>query len=291
MKNSIKLLLYACLCGCFTVSCTNEQPPEDDAIIRVNYPETPKDTTVTIAFAPRYDMRPMTRAALSGTVTKLDVWIYQGDTQAAVVNQSSTDDNFGTISVTLDKTKTYTLYAVAHKGDAAATIEDGIISFPDDKVKDTFWYTATISPATATNYSCEMARIVAAFRIETADAVPATVKKIRITQGSVYDRWNVSTGATHQLDRISTITISSLNNDGTVALTVYSIASDSETLHTMTVDALDASDAPIQTRTFANVPLRNGYKTTYRGEFFTNTNTSAAFSLTADWNEYDTVIY
>ena len=33
-------------------------------------------------------------------------------------------------------------------------------------------------------------------------------------------------------------------------------------------EALDANDALLQSRTFTNVPLRNGYKTTYRGTFF-----------------------
>mgnify|MGYP006945367950 CR=1 FL=1 len=57
-----------------------------------------------------------------------------------------------------------------------------------------------------------MNRIVSLFRLETTDAIPTTAKKMRITQYSVYDRWNVSTGATHQLDRVSTISISSTNS-------------------------------------------------------------------------------
>lgn len=291
MNNSIKSLLCIIVSLPLTVSCVTDSPTEEDeSSVIIAYPSAPRDTTVTIAFAPRYDLKPMTRAALKDNVTKLDVWVYDGDTQAAEVHQSSTDANFGTVSVTLDKTKTYTLYAMAHKADGA-TLSDGIISFTDDKVKDSFWYTATISPATATNYACEMSRIVSAFRIETTDAVPEAAKKIRITQGSVYDRWSVTTGATHQLDRISTLNISSTNNDGTASFAVYSINGDAETLHAVTAEALDANDNVIQTKTFANVPLRNGYKTTYRGEFFTNTSTSAAFTLAADWNEYDTITY
>ena len=36
----------------------------------------------------------------------------------------------------------------------------------------------------------------------------------------------------------------------------------------VTVTALDENDQELQTRTFADVPLRNGYKTNYRGTFF-----------------------
>ena len=49
------------------------------------------------------------------------------------------------MSATLDKRNTYTLYVTGHKADGEATISDGIISFPDDKVKDTFLYTPPAS--------------------------------------------------------------------------------------------------------------------------------------------------
>ena len=279
-----KVFFYLCVCVC-VAACSS---PSND--LEAGEEPDPKDSLfIYFNFSRGYDHQPMTRAALAGTVTRLDVWVYNGETEEAVVHQSSADENFGTVAVNLDKTKTYQLYAMAHKCDAAATLSDGVISFADDKVKDTFWYTTTVSPESATNYSCEMSRIVAAFRIETTDAVPATAKKMRITQCNVYDRWSVTTGATHQLDRISTLNISSTNADGTAVFTVYSINTDAETLHNITVEALDANDNVIQSRTFANVPLRNGYKTTYCGEFFTNTNTSAAFTLTPDWNSYDVV--
>jgi hypothetical protein len=54
------------------------------------------------------------------------------------------------------------------------------------------------------------------------------------------------------------------------------------------VEALDENDAVIQSRVFENVPLRNGYKTNYRGTFFIDTPMSMSFTVN-DWNEYDTV--
>ena len=242
------------------------------------------DTLVTIQFANRdIFMQAMTRADVSTAASRLDMWLTDGTTTTEI-HQASSDADFGTASVTLNKTKTYTLYAVAHKGDAAATLEDGIISFPEDKVKDTFWYTTSFSPATTTTIACEMSRIVAMLRIETTDAVPAEAKKMRITQGSVYDRWSVTDGAMHQLDRISTINISSTNNDGTAAFSVYSIAGDPDALHTVTVEALDADDQPIQTHTFSSVPLRANHKTIFRGAFFTDEALSMSFTV-GDWIE------
>ena len=282
--------LALAISGAVTSCAPSDEPAIANVSVDVKFPSSDTDTLVTISFVnPTFSMEPMssrTRAALSTVSTKLDLWLDDGNDVIAV-NQTSSDVEFGSVSLTLNKLKTYTLYAIAHKCDAAATLADGVISFPDDKVKDTFWYTTTFSPATATTVNCVMSRIVSMFRIETTDAVPTDVKKIRITQRNVFDRWNVSTGATHNLDRISTINVTSTAADGTVALSAYAIVSDTETTHDIIVEALDESDGVIQSRTFADVPLRNGYKTVYRGAFFTDADMSLSFT-TSDWSEYDT---
>ena len=92
-----------------------------------------KPTEVTLTFSP-YQMEAMTRSAVSiaDVVNHLDVWITDGTTEVDA-HQTNTDAGFGSVLMTLDKTKTYTLYAVAHKADGA-TLSDGVISFTDDKV-------------------------------------------------------------------------------------------------------------------------------------------------------------
>lgn len=288
MKKVFFLALVIGVCSC--APC--DEPATAKVNVGINMPPA-SDTLVTLHFAePQFVMEQMssrTRSVLSTVSTKLDLWITDGTT-ITDIHQTSSDSDFGTVNVTLDKTKTYTIYAVAHKCDAAATMTDGVISFPDDKVKDTFWYTTTFSPATTTAINAEMSRIVAMFRMETTDAVPPEVKKINITQGSVFDRWNVATGATHQLDRVASIAITSTASDGTVALSVYAINSDAQTLHTITVEAFSQSDELIQSRTFENVPLRNGYRTVYRGAFFTSSVMSMTFTA-SDWQDYDTISF
>ena len=282
---SVVLMSVAVAC---LYACSKDEPETEPEGITILIDGEPIQEHVTINFSePSISVSPMTRATLSSVSTRLDVWISDGETTQEV-HQSTADVEFGSVSLTLNKTKTYTLYAVGHKGDAAATLVDGVISFPDDKVKDTFWYTTTFSPATTTAINAQMSRIVAMFRIETADAVPTEAKKMRITQAGVYDRWNVTTGATHQLDRISTITISSTASDGTAAFSVYSIVSNTDTLHTVTVEALDASDNVIQAHIFADVPLRNGYKSVYRGAFFTSQSMTLNFTAD-DWQDFDTI--
>ena len=246
-----------------------------------------ENETVTITFSP-YQMEAMTRSAVSiaDVVNHLDVWIYESGTEVTSIHQTTADATFGTVTTTLDKTKTYTLYAVGHRADGA-TLSDGVISFTDDKVTHSMFYSTTFSPATTTSLSCLMTRIVADFRLEITDDIPTSAVKFRFTVSGVYDRWNVTTGGTHSLDRVSTI-----NYGGTSSIfNVYAITTNEQTLHTVTVEALDADGnalEPAQVKVFENVPLRNGYKTTYRGTFFTEENMTMTFTVN-DWNEYDTV--
>ena len=281
------------LAGLVIVGCQKEEPEVTNLNPETETPDWDKDT-ITISFSP-YTITPMesrqatTRAttSIASICTHLDVWIeHEGD--VIDIHQSSTDANFGTITAVLDKRYTYTINAVAHKCDGDATLSDGVISFPDDKVTHAMVYQGTVSPATTTSLSAEMTRIVAQFKLETTDAIPDEAKKMRFTITNVWNRWNVSTGATNKLDRTSDMNISSKKADGTAIFSVYAITTDAETTHTVTVSALDANDAVLQTRTFTGVTLRNGYKTSYRGQFFTDQDFTSSF-VVADWSEYDTV--
>ena len=275
----MKKCVFFALAAMVLTACSNEQ---EECVFNGSTAEN--QTEVTLSFSP-YEMGAMTRAATSvaTVVTRLDVWLYESGSEVAAIHQSSSDADFGTVAVTLDKTKTYTLYAVGHKADGA-TLSDGVISFTDDKVTHAMYYSTTFSPATTTSLSCLMNRIVADFRLEITDDIPTSAVKFRFTVSGVYDRWNVTTGSTHGIDRVSTI-----NYGGTSAIfNVYAIVTDAQTLHTVTVEALDENDDVVQSRTFANVPLRNGYKTNYRGTFFIDTPMSMSFTVN-DWNEYDTV--
>ena len=241
--------------------------------------------TVTVTFLQfRIGMEPFTRGTdISELTTHLDMWLTDGTTTTDY-HQTSATEGFGTITLSLDRTKTYTLHVVGHKCDDAATLTDGVISFPNDKVKDTFWYATTFSPNTTTSLSPEMSRIVGCLRMEITDIIPATVKKMRFTIADVYDRWSVTDGPAHQLDRVATITY----NGTSSIFNVYMIATDAETTHTVTVDALDADDAVILSRTFSDVPIRQNHKTIMTGSFFTNPSLSVSFTA-GEWNLYEDI--
>lgn len=247
-------------------------------------PPYAEDTLVTIQFTNRdIFMQAMTRGDISDAASRLDMWLTDGTTTTEI-HQASTDAGFGTASVTLNKTKTYTLYAMAHKGASAATLTDGVISFPEDKVKDSFWYTTSFSPATTATINATLNRIVGQLQFITTDQVPEWCKTMRFTIHDVCDRWDVSTGGTHQLDRVSTFQNFSTRDDGTVTFNIYAIVTSESTTHDILVEAIDANGDVQESHTFTAVPLQSNHRTVASGVFFSDAASAFSFS-TQDWSD------
>ena len=227
----------------------------------------------------------VTRAAVGDYATRLDVWLYEGGTEIQAVHQQSTDEGFASLSVRLEKSKTYTVYACAHKAAGAATLSNGVVSWPDDKVTHSFFYSQTFSPATTTTLSCLMERIVGNFRLEITDAVPADVVRMTVDVGVSPTRWDVGGFGVNAVSRVSSFTPAVGSSP---ALSVFLLAGSEEEKRDITVTAYDDTDAVVQQRVFEDVPIRAGYRSTYRGAFFTSGVVTMTFT-TNDWMDYETV--
>ena len=252
--------------------------------------DTTEIETVTIYFAPQYEVAPMTRAAISDAASRLDVWIYEGDTELTAVHQTASDVGFGSVSLSLNKLKTYTLYALAHKATTACTLADGIISFPDDKPKESFFYTTTFSPSTTTNINAEMQRITGKFTLQTTDAVPDDVDHVQFIIRNTALRYGVDGTLSNITDRTVDFPNITRKADNTCSFSFNILASDAVADFEITATAYASDNSVIETKTFSDVPIRNSYRTTYTGAFFT----TSAFSMTftcADWQDYDTVTF
>ena len=250
-----------------------------------------EDTTVTLAFEGiKFDMQPMgTRATIAESASRLDVWVYENGSEVGAVHQTSSDSGFGTVSLTLNNTKTYTLFAFAHKATGVCTLTDGIIAFPEDKPKECFFYTTTFSPATITSINAEMSRICGKFTMATTDAVPDDVDHVRFTIVNTGLRYNVITGEPANLtDRTVDFPNITRKADGTCSFSFNILAYDAVTNFEITATAYAADNSIIETKTFTDVPIRNSYRTTYAGAFFTTSEFSMTFTC-ADWQDYDTI--
>jgi hypothetical protein len=272
--NSVKTLAVMAIAA--LTACTNDGASE------VMNNETAE---VRMTFAP-YEVEPMTRAAVADYATRLDVWIYDGDTEVQAVHQQSTDEGFASLSVRLEKAKTYTVYACAHKAAGAATLSNGVVSWPDDKVTHSFFYSQTFSPATTTTLSCMMERIVGNFRLEITDKVQENVARLTVDMGESPTRWDVGGFGTNAVSRVSEFPLTA---GSTPTVSVFIIADGEEAeSYDITVTAYDGEDAVVQQRVFEDVPIRAGYRSTYRGAFFTSGAVSMTFT-TNDWVDYETV--
>ena len=250
-----------------------------------------EDTTVTLAFEGiKFDMQPMgTRATIAESASRIDVWVYENGSEVEAVHQTSSDSGFGTVSLTLNNTKTYTLYAFAHKATGVCTLTDGIIAFPEDKPKECFFYTTTFSPATITSINAEMSRICGKFTMATTDAVPDDVDHVRFTIVNTGLRYNVITGEPANLtDRTVDFPNITRKADGTCSFSFNILAYDAVTNFEITATAYAADNSIIETKTFTDVPIRNSYRTTYAGAFFTTSEFFMTFTC-ADWQDYNTI--
>lgn len=279
--------LFIAICVFFCASCTSDEP--ESAIINGNVnSDSTEMESVTICFSQQYDIRPMTRASISDAASRLDVWIYEGDTELTSVHQSSSSVGFGSVSLSLNKTKTYTLYALAHKAATACTLADGIISFPDDKPKESFFYTTTFSPATTTNINAEMQRITGKFTLQTTDAVPDDVDHVQFVIRNTAMCYGVDGTLSNITDRTVDFPNITRKADGTCSFSFNILASDAVANFEITATAYASDNSVIETKTFENVPIRNSYRTTYTGAFFTTSEFSMTFTC-ADWKDYDTI--
>jgi len=284
VNGGIKFYALAVVAVAMLTACTNDGAGE------VMNHETAE---VRMTFSP-YDVEPMTRAdgasgftraAVADYATRLDVWIYDGDTEVQAVHQQSTDEGFASLSVRLDKRKTYTVYAVAHKAGGAATLSNGVVSWPDDKVTHSFFYSQSFSPATTTTLNCLMERIVGNFRLEITDKVPEAVTRMTVDVGVSPTRWNVAGYGENAVSRVSSFTPAVGSSP---MLSVFLLAGSDEEKRDVTVTAYDATDAVVQQRVFSDVPIRAGYRSTYRGAFFTSGVVTMTFT-TNDWMDYEMV--
>lgn len=277
MKKFYLLLLAATMLA----ACNKPEPQEADG-------------TVTITFQP-YQVEPMkgerATTALADNVNHLDVWICQGGDTIAV-HQTTSDADFGTVSVMLDRTKTYTLHAVGHKANGAAVISDEIIRFPEEKVTHSMYASATFSPANTTSLSCSMNRIVGMFKLIVQDEIPDNVDHFRFAiTTETGTRWSTADNeAVHYMVRESIPSSMNPNSQGYVIFNTYIMADNLVDLKyvNITAQGVAANGSVVKERQFDNVPVKDGWVATYQGQFFTDSWLIITFDVDG-WEEFEPV--
>ena len=250
---------------------------------------TPTDGTVTIRFSP-YEMAPMSKTTsnVSTVCSRLDVYIIeQGTTDTLRFHQERTATaDFGSITTTLQTNRTYKLVAVAHNSTDTCTLSGGIVSFAENKIKQTLYADTTFSPADGLSLNVVMQRIVGMFKMRVTDQIPADVTGFRFTVNQAGCKFNTSTHeSTDRGLRLHTINGTSTDANGVAIYNVYIMADNmTDVLYVdIEAEAVNATNDG-EVRQFTGVPIRDGYLTTYTGTFFVSFDMGFTF-LVGDWND------
>jgi 3D (Asp-Asp-Asp) domain-containing protein len=248
---------------------------------------SPTEDLVTFSFT-EYQLEPIRGRGNITFENRIDMWLDDGETVYDYHQEkTSAGAAWGTMYVALNRTKTYTLYAVAHKSDAPATLSEGVISFPNDRVVSSMFYTTTFTPASTTSVECVMQRIIGQFRLCVTDDLPSDFDHITLSYSETGTRFNVNGTAVNKMERSESFTDFYTNTQPKyVGSYIMSDDLTATTYITVTATAYDSNDDVIETKTFTDVPIKDSWRTIYTGEFFTTTGVNFQFSVD-DWQQFN----
>lgn len=266
------------------ISCTSDEPQNEK-------PTGWEQKTITFTFGNVLTQQAMTRA----DVTELDLtdlWMfdYVGDELKQTLHQSSTDEGFGVLSVSMGYGE-HTLYFVASRG-TTPTSDTDAQTITWVKPSDTFWAiaTVTVSPSSESSQAVSLSRVATRLRITVNDEVPDGAAKFVITPAQWYYGIDYTTGSgiapSANQPREVNIPSSYIGTTGQLAISIFGFVPSAD-WHTDITAALKASDeSALGQVTLGNVTLNKNITTAYSGGILS---TSKAFTLTADdvWGDED----
>ena len=244
---------------------------------------------VTIKFSP-YEMSPMkTTSSVATVCSRLDVYIIeQGTTDTLRFHQDRAINatGFGSLTATLQTNRTYKLVAVAHNTTDTCTFSGGIVSFEEDKIKQTLYADTTFSPADGLSLQVVMQRIVGMFKMRVTDQIPADVTGFRFTVNQAGCKFNTATHESADRGlRLHTINGTSTDANGVAIYNVYIMGDNMTDVLYVDIEAEAVNPTNDgEVRQFVGVPIRDGYLTTYTGTFFVSFDMGFTF-VVGDWND------
>ena len=238
--------------------------------------EIPSETNVILHFT-QYQQEAFTRSAtdITNLCSRLNIAIFDAEgTKVKTVAQKEGDASYGTVALSL-AAGTYRLVVIAHNCDGSATITSTEkVTFPNNKVTDTFFYYGTLVVTDALqSYDLTL----------TDESVPSKVAKLKFYYLGGSSTFSPKAG--YGCVNSKQTEIRPVSTDGIYE--IYTLPhTEEDVLTKLTVTALDANDDVIMERTFENIPIIRNQVTLYTGSFFgsggTGTTSSGTFRLTAD---------
>ena len=295
-----KIFLWASLC-LFAVSCSNETIESDNGVTNAEKVLAPVTVRVNGFSVTQEEMASggTTRAAQTAAsytdVKAIDLAFYSGGTEVYKHTQlrgdNTTYTTFGEFSCNLP-IGTYTMVAIARgyfDGDVLTMTSPTAAGYTSERPRETFCASQSVTvTAAGADASVTMNRIITQLNIISTDQISSGVAKIRTTYGGGSKSFDPTSGLATD-DNGFSLTNSPTVQDGHLGICNFAfLATDEETM-TITIEALDADNHVLFTKSVPGVPLKRNRQTTLTGAIFTASASSAAFQVETAWIEGNTV--
>ena len=295
-----KIFLWASLC-LFAVSCSNETIESDNGVTNAEKVLAPVTVRVNGFSVTQEEMASggTTRAAQTAAsytdVGAIDLAFYSGGTEVYKHTQlrgdNTTFTTFGEFSCNLP-IGTYTMVAIARgyfDGDVFTMTSPTAAGYTSERPRETFCASQSVTvTAAGADASVTMNRIITRLNIISTDQISSGVAKIRTTYGGGSKSFDPTSGLATD-DNGFSLTNNPAVQDGHLGICNFAfLATDEETM-TITIEALDADNHVLFTKSVPGVPLKRNRQTTLTGAIFTASASSAAFQVETAWIEGNTV--
>ena len=245
------------------------------------------DKSATITFSCLPELEAVTRASVTDE-SMTDVWVFDtfNGVESMVAHQVSTDENFGTVSVTLAY-GTHSLSFVTSRG-VGADYGDGVLSWT--KVRPTYGKVVSLAVDGTTKLaqSVTLTRLDAVLEVKADDAehVACTAE---YTMGVRYYGINVAdlSGAASAANDVTSHVWATAD---AVDLTMYTMCPSSSEWNTTVKIRLYDNDGDIATHT-KEVPLLSNRRTLLHGDMFSAANSTTLNLDTEMLTEKDVPLY
>ena len=295
-----KIFLWASLC-LFAVSCSNETIESDNGVTNAEKVLAPVTVRVNGFSVTQEEMASggSTRAAQTAAsytgVGAIDLAFYSGGTEVYKHTQlrgdNTTYTTFGEFSCNLP-IGTYTMVAIARgyfDGDVFTMTSPTAAGYTSERPRETFCASQSVTvTAAGADASVTMNRIITQLNIISTDQISSGVAKIRTTYGGGSKSFDPTSGLATDDNGFSLTNNPAVQNGHLGICNFAFLATDEETM-TITIEALDADNHVLFTKSVPGVPLKRNRKTTLTGAIFTASASSAAFQVETAWIEGNTV--
>lgn len=239
------MALTVLLCSCEKIILEEELEKEASGGYKISFNISGLSLT-------EFGSRSVKSANELGTV--LNFAVFRNGEKVRSINQKSSDSGFGTIDINLDEGY-YELAVIVHSCTGNATMSSfEKISFPDNKLTDTFAYYTDLNVKGNSTHNIILDRVVSMYRLTITDAIPDEVKRLKFYYTGGSSTLNAAIGFGCVNSR-QTEYRDIQNRQSGQSFEVYTFPHAETGKLKMTVTALDAKGEAYKETVFEDVPI------------------------------------